>query len=106
MDRSADHEAARADRAQRPHRQRHPGALHAIGADRQGDIRPVVDEEACGVASRRLTELFRQREQIADGQVLLTKLDGLEPGAEAPLDRVLDRARRLRAIRDETERKS
>jgi hypothetical protein len=55
------------------------------------------------VTAGGLTEPAGQGEEIADLEVLLSELHGLEPGLEACLNSSLEGSRNLRAIRDEAE---
>jgi hypothetical protein len=55
------------------------------------------------VTAGRLSEPARQGEEIADLEVLLAELHGLEAGLEARLNGSLEGDRDLRAIRDEAE---
>ena len=59
------------------------------------------------MAPGRVAKGVREAEQIADGQVLLPELDGLEPRGQATLHRVLEaRGRQSRAVGDEVEREA
>ena len=98
-----DQEARRADGSERPHGQRGARSLHAVRAHRERHVRPVVHEEPRPVTAGGLTEPAGQGEEIADLEVLLSELHGLEPGLEACLDGSLEGSRDLRAIRDEAE---
>jgi len=55
------------------------------------------------VPPRRLPEGRGEREEITNRQVLLAELNRAEPGREAGLDDIRQRAARLMAIGDEIE---
>jgi hypothetical protein len=96
-------EAGRPDRAQGRHRQRFVGALHAIGAGGQRHVGAVVHEEAGATPASRLPKAEGEGEEIADLQVLLAELKPPEPGLQAGLHHLGERAARLLTIGDEIE---
>ena len=78
--------------------------MYAVGFACQGDVDPVVDEEASAVTVRDLAEAAGQLEKGSAGEVLLSQLYRIDAAGERCLDDVEQRpASGALAIGDEVE---
>jgi len=59
--------------------------MNSIGIDAQGDIDPVVDEEARTIAITEQFSLFCQREEIPAAEILFSQLDRSHPSVQGLL---------------------
>src|SRR6185436_8670915 len=85
MDRASDQEPGRRESRRRVDRYRGASQVYAMGAAGQRDVETIVDHDPCRAASGHGEKIARHRSQIGGFEVVLAKLDEIDPGGNRVL---------------------